>query len=162
MIEERIVKFPPFRGRSIRDGHMTYGCLLNQVKDTEDGYVEKLFIVPPEEIDKINGWAVQIRPETLGRFSGLQDCENTPIYEGDVIDSKNLITGEFFRFVVMFGECGDRRSMNDGGGYMACYFQVIDGNNVQKAALCRTDPLYWLNHTRCTVMEMQTDRRPKP
>lgn len=75
-----------FRGKKTTDGGWVCGGL---VKDGDDAYIVKIsdkgiptgHIVP--EV-KFEAW--QVKPETVGQFTGFCDRQGIQIYEGDIVD----------------------------------------------------------------------------
>jgi len=81
----RIIKF---RGLSV-NGEWRYGYLSvvtsgMAVKVETGSYISNKGGAP---------FAYQVRPETVGQFTELHDCESTEIYEGDILE--------------VTGDCGD-------------------------------------------------------
>lgn len=80
-----------FRGKRIDNNEWVYGYLQKQAVEGEEYYITW----PCTEL--INNCRVVI-PKTIGQFTGLYDKNNTPIYEGDILEN----TAVNFKFVVKF------------------------------------------------------------
>lgn len=66
-----------YRGKRISNGNWIFGDLITSMsKDEVGSWIKPKYsiIIPVEE-------------ETVGEFIGLHDKDNTPIYEGDIVQS---------------------------------------------------------------------------
>lgn len=68
-----------FRGRQIESAAWVTGFYSKSPKGVT-------YITPLR-----GGWPIKVDPETVGQWTGLQDCENFKIYEGDIVK----ITGNY-------------------------------------------------------------------
>jgi hypothetical protein len=104
-----------YRGKD-ENGKWVYGNLIQDDKGE--------CIIVPFDYDAyiyngalcIESWAV-VKPETVGKYADLKDCDENPIYDGDIID---YVVGEYReskndpwkpkieRFVVKFDKCAFR------------------------------------------------------
>lgn len=79
-----------FRGKSKHDGEWVYGCLLDTGNQT------------PVIVDCCDNKICEVAPDTVGQYTGLEDCTNAMrIYEGDVLDWTD-VKGTTGRGVVKF------------------------------------------------------------
>ena len=102
-----------FRGKDIK-GNWYEGLLMHE-KKKDEWYVSNKAGVPT---------AYQVRPETIGQFTGLIDSEGKKIFEGDVIQDGNC---EYNKYVVEYNP--------ERGGYLP--FAHGDG-----CGCCETATLY--------------------
>jgi uncharacterized phage protein (TIGR01671 family) len=68
-----------FRGKKISNNEWSYGCYF--YNGNEHGIVNN---------KAFTGSWVEVHPETVGQFTGLQ-CKNGDVYEGDIIKDKGKI-----------------------------------------------------------------------
>jgi uncharacterized phage protein (TIGR01671 family) len=83
-----------FRGMSI-SGEWCYGYLsvisTGRIDIERGSYISNKMGSP---------FAYQVRPETVGQFTGMNDYNDIPIYEGDVVKGKRFaIRGGQVRFI---------------------------------------------------------------
>ena len=79
-----------FRGRKICKNEWVYGYYI------EDGLNNHYIVEIKDNKDKDYYYGktyryVEVIPETIGQFTGLYDKNNIPIYEGDIINNKNIL-----------------------------------------------------------------------
>ena len=87
-----------YRGQRLASGHWLYGSLINNAcfytKTGEPEYAifdsnfyEKYTCY--EDVAQVLD-DCEVIPDTIGQFTGLQDCEGKDIYESDIIGYRNI------------------------------------------------------------------------
>jgi len=70
-----------FRAKTVKNVHWIYGDLFKTGTDPSD---EEWAI---SYWDDESGWMNErVQPETIGQFTGLLDCNNVRIFEGDIVN----------------------------------------------------------------------------
>lgn len=90
-----------FRGKSAEDGEWFTGQLLHFKSPVSEK--ELNVIVESCEWDDSNEWfnigrRAKVIPETVGRYIGLNDRQDKPIFEGDIVE----VDGEEFPFLIEY------------------------------------------------------------
>lgn len=78
-----------FRGKSTRDGSWAYGSLIHVgefccILPEDDGTMYDYPYLDPG-LGVIDGQAIPVDPNTIGRFTGVFDRDDEPVYEGDIV-----------------------------------------------------------------------------
>ena len=73
-----------FRGKSIKTGKFIYGLY---VRESPDG----TSMCIPYGIQKDGCYPLEIDLKTLGQLTGLRDCKNNKIFEGDILGNSHAI-----------------------------------------------------------------------
>lgn len=92
-----------FRGKSAEDGEWFTGQLLHFKSPVSEK--ELNVIVEGCEWDDSNEWfnigrRAKVVPETVGQYIGLNDMQDKPIFEGDIVE----VDGEEFPFLIEYDE----------------------------------------------------------
>ena len=91
-----------FRGKSIDDKEWLYGDLVSSA----DKKRFAILVNNKESYDEC-----EVAPETIGQFSGLYDCDDKEIFEGDILKWSNgrLYVVKFWRgmFYASVEECNE-------------------------------------------------------
>ena len=92
-----------FRGKSAEDGEWFTGQLLHFKSPVSEK--ELNVIVEGCEWDDSNEWfnigrRAKVVPETVGQYIGLNDRQDKPIFEGDIVE----VNGEEFPFLIEYNE----------------------------------------------------------
>lgn len=76
-----------FRGKRVDDGQWVYG------------YFYKIDMGKVMISTCIKREAYEVQPETVGQFTGVDDCTGRKIFEGDLVKGFDSYTGEIYQYV---------------------------------------------------------------
>lgn len=92
-----------FRGRDMKTGEWLYGNLITDDINVHDS---QCFIRQIEPFNTIIEYR-RVVPETVGQFTGLRDCNNRRIYEGDIVKMLDYDNDDPPYAIMMFDKDGE-------------------------------------------------------
>ena len=90
-----------FRGQRIDNGEMVHGSLSMGGGCPPHYDKTRTFIEPNEPVLS----RIEVHPGTVGEYTGLKDCKNVDIYEGDKV--RGTIDGESHEWMIDWEETDD-------------------------------------------------------
>ena len=111
-----------FKGKRKDNGEWVFGAYVVMHHNDERTHLHHFIIPNNSNLSrgvKVEDILVEVIPETVGQYIGMNDIKGTLIFTDDII------TDNSYTFVVKFGKCGGVQN-NDNYGYMGYYLVGYD------------------------------------
>ena len=101
-----------FRGKSLNSGEWLYGYL---------SWTNDKMYITPKDFDRKNLEKYVVIPETVGQYTGYNDCVGNCIYEGDIVSVNMVDVDVVMRVIFMQGGWKIHEKFNDSLNDL-CYY----------------------------------------
>ncbi len=122
-----------FRGKRLDNGKWAYGYLIAPEFAPNKKYIGYLFADDDHDID-----VVEVDPETVGQYTGLDDSKGQKIFEGDIM--------------LLNSELGQRYGIVEFGEYIKKNKKEASFFVRWNLSCLRTDIGYWASRKYCEVI----------